>query len=96
MIKISVKKGKKKTIAVKTADLMSKSLQMIIEEKLEKSVSPDAIISFDGKKAEFIDGEVIEFLIPEIELLDQSIRQWVAKKLKTRSKLTISVLEQGK
>jgi len=96
MIKVLVEKGKKKTIVVKPSDLMSKSLQEIISEKLGRKVSQDEILSFDGKKAEYMDGERLDFLIPETELLDQSIRQWVSKKLKTRSKLNITILDQGK
>lgn len=96
MIKILVEKGKKKSMVVKPTDLMSMSLQEIIQEKIGRPISSDAILSFDGKNAEYMDGESIELSIPEDELIDQSIRQWVAKKLKSRAKLTISILKRGK
>ena len=95
MVKIKVDKGKKKSMTVKPADLISSTLVEIVSDKLGKEVTNDSILSFDGKKVEYIDGDSIEFSIPEKELLDVSISQWAQKKLKSRAKLNITVLKSG-
>ena len=48
------------------------------------------------KKVEYIDGESLEYLILETELLDQSIRQWVSKKTQSQIKAYDIYCRMGK
>jgi hypothetical protein len=95
MIKIKIDRGKKKTMTVKPADLITGTLIDIVCEKAGKEISQESIVSFDGKKVEYMDGEQIELSIPEKELIDLSITQWAQRKLKTRGKLVISIAKSG-
>ncbi len=95
MIKVNIDRGKKKTMTIKPADLIAGTLVEIISEKAGKPISQGSIISFDGKKVEYTDGDKVELSIPEKELIDMSITQWVQKKLKTRAKLSVSIVKSG-
>ena len=96
MIKVKVEKGKKKTVTVNPTDLMTQQLHEVISEKLKKDIPATAILSFDGKKATYTDGETIELNVPEGDLVSQSITQWVQKHLKTKAQLQITVSTSGK
>jgi len=93
MINIKVERGKDKTCTINPAELMSLPLHEVVSKKTGKDVTQDAIISFDGKKVVYTDGNTIELSIPEADLLKQNVTQWVQKHLKTRSKMHITFLK---
>ena len=92
MIKVNVQKGKNKTVAIDPADLVDAALHEIVSIKAKKEISKESIISFDGKKVVYSDGEDIEVNIPEQDLLTQSITQWVQKHLKSKAAMVITVV----
>lgn len=92
MIKIKIEKGKHKTCTINPSLLLENSLAEVVSKKTKVEVEQSQIIDFDGKKVTYSDGELIELIIPEEELIDMSITQWAKKKLETRANLKISVI----
>jgi len=89
-MKVKVEKGKNKTATIKPELLMNGTLAEVLSDKVGTTVEQSSIISFDGKKAVYSAGEVFEFTIPEEDLIDMSITQWVHKYLKSKAKIRVT------
>jgi len=94
MIEVLVTKGKEKTATIDPTRLVGETLLSLVSEKAKKELSSEDIVSFDGKKATYRDGEIIKLSVPEEDLINQSITQWVQKHLKSKAKCTIVVSKQ--
>ena len=94
MITVKVLKNKQKSMSINPSLLIDKTVAEIIQEKSEEEKNIN-VISFDGKKVTYTSGEDSIFSIPEQELLDLSINEWVKKKLKSRTKLSVEVIKQS-
>jgi hypothetical protein len=89
-----VTKGKKKTLTVKPEEMISITLVDLIEEKTDTKVKPQDIISFDGKKVIYTDGESTTVDIPDSDLIKTSAEAWIKKKFKIRGTVDIQVKKQ--
>ena len=87
MIKFIVSFGSEKKMKIKPQDLMENSVGELIKEKF-----PDGtLVSFDGTTAVVLDGKDQEIMVDPVELIVESAEKVIAKKLKTRKKLSIRV-----